>query len=87
MNKNHRRSCRKPLPKFTILSKEAATFTSIQQLEHRAVVFDVALEEGIRKTTYMSNVVFVTLSETDVSATFTFTITFAIYDTLVKRPP
>ena len=29
----------------------------------------------------------VTLSETDVSATLTFTATFAIYDTLVKRPP
>ena len=29
----------------------------------------------------------VTLSETDVSATRTFTSTFAINDTLVKRPP
>ena len=28
----------------------------------------------------------VTLSETDVHATFTFTSTFAIYDTLVKPP-
>ena len=29
----------------------------------------------------------VTLSETDVSATLTFTSTFAIFDTLVERPP
>ena len=29
----------------------------------------------------------VTLSETGVSATLTFTSTFAIYDTLMKRPP
>ena len=29
----------------------------------------------------------VTLSETDVSATLTFTSTIAIFDTLVERPP
>ena len=29
----------------------------------------------------------VTPSETNVSATFTFTSTFAIHDTLLKRPP
>ena len=54
MNKNHRRHCRKPLPKFTIVSKDTATLICIQRtyaLELRAVDFDVASEEGIKKTT------------------------------------
>ena len=33
------------------------------------------------------NLQIVILSETDVSATLMFTSTFAIYDTLMKRPP